>query len=37
MLEPIAIEQWWVVARLDERMEACFDEAMRQRIYFPNN
>lgn len=32
MLEPIAIEQWWVVARLDERMEACFDDAMRQRM-----
>jgi hypothetical protein len=26
------IEQWWVVARLDERMEASFDDAMRQRM-----
>ena len=32
VLEPIAIEQWWVVARLDERMEASFDDAMRQRM-----
>jgi parvulin-like peptidyl-prolyl isomerase len=32
VLEPIAIEQWWVVTRLDERMEASFDDAMRQRM-----
>ncbi|WP_049750371.1 peptidylprolyl isomerase [Synechococcus sp. CC9311] len=32
VLEPIAIEQWWVVARLEERMEASFDDAMRQRM-----
>ncbi len=30
--EPILIEQWWVVARLDERQEASFNEAMRQRM-----
>ena len=29
-LEPVLIEQWWVVARLEERMESCFDDAMRQ-------
>jgi len=32
VLEPILIEQWWVVARLEERMEASFDDAMRQRM-----
>ena len=32
VLEPIAIEQWWVVARLEERMEASFDDTMRQRM-----
>jgi hypothetical protein len=32
ILGPILIEQWWVVARLDERMEASFDDAMRQRM-----
>lgn len=32
VLEPLAIEQWWVVARLEERMEASFDDAMRQRM-----
>ena len=32
MQEPILIEQWWVVARLDERQEASFDDAMRQRM-----
>jgi hypothetical protein len=30
--EPILIEQWWVVTRLDERQEASFDDAMRQRM-----
>jgi len=30
--EPILIEQWWVVARLDERQEASFNDAMRQRM-----
>ncbi len=30
--EPILIEQWWVVARLEERQEASFDDAMRQRM-----
>ena len=32
MLEPLAIEQWWVVARLEDRLEASFDDAMRQRM-----
>lgn len=32
VLEPLLIEQWWVVARLEERNEASFDEAMRQRM-----
>ena len=32
VLEPIAIEQWWVVARLEKRMEASFDDTMRQRM-----
>ena len=32
VLEPLAIEQWWVVARLEERLEASFDDAMRQRM-----
>ena len=30
VLEPIVIEQWWVVARLEERNEASFDDTMRQ-------
>ena len=30
--EPILIEQWWVVTRLEQRHEACFDDAMRQRM-----
>ena len=30
--EPILIEQWWVVARLDERQETSFNDAMRQRM-----
>lgn len=32
VLEPVAIETWWVVARLDERMEASFDDSMQQRM-----
>ena len=32
ILEPVAIETWWVVARLDKRMEASFDDSMRQRM-----
>lgn len=32
VLEPLLIEQWWVVARLEERIEASFDNAMRQRM-----
>lgn len=31
-LEPFQIEQWWVVARLDERRSSQFDEAMNQRM-----
>jgi parvulin-like peptidyl-prolyl isomerase len=26
------IEKWWVVSRLEERLEASFDDAMRQRM-----
>ena len=32
VLEPLLIEQWWVVTRLEERMEARFDGAMQQRM-----
>jgi hypothetical protein len=32
VMEPILIENWWVVTRLEERHEASFDEAMRQRM-----
>ena len=32
VLEPLAIEQWWVVARPEERLEASFDDAMRLRM-----
>lgn len=32
VLEPVLIEEWWVVARLDERIEARFDEVMNQRM-----
>ena len=32
VLEPILIEQWWIVTRLEERQEANFDGAMRQRM-----
>lgn len=32
VLEPMLIEQWWVVTRLEERHEASFDDAMRQRM-----
>ena len=32
VLEPMLIENWWVVTRLEERHEASFDEAMRQRM-----
>lgn len=32
VLEPIPIEQWWIVTRLEERQEANFDETMRQRM-----
>ncbi len=32
VLEPLLIEQWWVVTRLEERMEASFDGAMQQRM-----
>ena len=30
--EPVMIEQWWIVARLDERQEASLDDAMHQRM-----
>ncbi len=32
VLEPILIEKWWVVTRLEERHEASFDAAMNQRM-----
>ena len=32
VLEPVLIEKWWVVSRLEERLEASFDDAMRQRM-----
>ena len=32
VLEPILIDQWWVVSRLDERHEASFNDPMRQRM-----
>ena len=32
VLEPILIENWWVVTRLEERHEASFDAPMRQRM-----
>ena len=32
VLEPVLIEQWWIVTRLEERQEANFDGAMRQRM-----
>ena len=31
-MEPILIESWWVVTRLEERHEASFDVPMRQRM-----
>ena len=32
VLEPIRIEKWWIVTRLEERHEASFDAAMNQRM-----
>ncbi len=32
VLEPVLIEAWWVVSRLEERLDASFDDAMRQRM-----
>jgi parvulin-like peptidyl-prolyl isomerase len=32
VLEPVLIEKWWVVSRLEERLDASFDDAMRQRM-----
>jgi len=32
VLEPILIENWWVVTRLEERHEASFDAAMKHRM-----
>lgn len=31
-LEPFQIEQWWVIARLDERRPAIFDPVMQQQM-----
>lgn len=31
-LEPFQIEQWWVIARLDERRPAIFDPVMHQQM-----
>lgn len=32
LMEPFEIEQWWVIARLNERRSCEFDDAMRQRM-----
>ncbi len=32
VLEPVLIEKWWVVSRLEEHLEASFDDTMRQRM-----
>ena len=32
VLEPVLIEDWWVVARLDKRIDAVFDEAMKMHL-----
>lgn len=32
VIEPVLIEKWWVVSRLEENNHASFDEAMRQRM-----
>ena len=32
VLEPMLIDKWWVVTRLEERLEASFDAAMNQRM-----
>ncbi len=32
VLEPVLIEEWWVVARLEEHIEASFDDQMHQRM-----
>ena len=32
VLEPVLIEKWWVIARLEEHLDASFDDAMRQRM-----
>ena len=32
VLEPVLIENWWVVARLEEKIEASFDDQMHQRM-----
>lgn len=32
VLEPIQIEHWWVVTKLEERQEASFDNTMRQQM-----
>ena len=32
VLEPVLIEDWWVVARLEERIDAVFDETMKRHM-----
>ncbi len=32
LLEPMAIAEWWLVVRLDQRIEARLDEATSQRM-----
>ncbi len=32
VLEPVLIENWWVVARLEERIDAIFDDAMKMHM-----
>ena len=32
VLEPVLSDKWWGVSRLEERLDARFDDAMRQRM-----
>ncbi len=32
VLEPVAIDNWWVVARLEGRIDAVFDDAMKMQM-----
>jgi len=32
VLEPVLIGNWWVIARLEERIDAVFDDAMKMRM-----